>query len=469
MVSKHYDVIILGGGTAGFAAAHTADRQGARTLMINDNAVGFAGTCVNVACVPTKHLLYAAELVYRIRAHGYPGLNSSVSVDFRKLIETKNRLIQTLRDKDRALLNSMSHVSFIVGAGKFVSKTELQVNGEIYTSDQFLIATGSSPTIPDVPGLNDLDYLTTVEALSLRELPASLIIIGGGPAGVEFAQMFCRFGTRVRMLQRSDRIVPREETELSALLTRCLSADGVEIHLSVQVTGAETAGGEKKITAIVEGAEHTFTAEQVLVTAGRHPNTAGLGLENLSVTVGSRSEIVTDDRMRAAENIWAAGDVTGEPMLEPVAARQGWVAATNALASGPTNIKMDYRIVPHAVFTDPQLAGVGRTEGEARESEIRVQSTTVPLGLVAKAELTKDTRGAIKVIVEESSRRILGVHMLAPQASDLLHEGVMIVKERMTVEDVLDTLHIFPSLSDGFKKAAHALERAEQNQLTCAD
>jgi mercuric reductase len=177
------------------------------------------------------------------------------------------------------------------------------------------------------------------------------------------------------------------------------------------------------------------------------------------VTLGSRSEIVTDDRMRAAENIWAAGDVTGEPMLEPIAARQGWVAATNALASGPTRVKMDYQIVPHAVFTDPQLAGIGRTEAEARESGIRVQSTTVPLRRVAKAELTKDTRGAIKVIVEESSRRILGVHMLAPQASGLLHEGVMIVKEKMTLEDVLDTLHIFPSLSDAFKKAAHSLEQ----------
>jgi mercuric reductase len=457
-VPKHCDFIILGGGTAGFAAAHTADRQGARTLMINDNAVGFAGTCVNVACIPTKHLLYAAELVYRIRQHGYPGLNSSVSIDFQKLIETKNQLLEMLRDKNRALLKSMSHVAFVVGAGKFVSKTELQVKGETYTSDRFLIATGSSPTIPDVAGLNDLDYLTNVEALSLYELPASLIVIGGGPAGAEFAQMFCRFGTHVRMLQRSDRILPREEPELSALLTRCLSADGVDIHLSVQVIGAEAAGREKKITAIVEGAEHTFTAEQVLDTAGRHPNTAGLGLENLSVTLGSRSEIVTDDRMRAAENIWAAGDVTGEPMLEPIAARQGWVAATNALASGPTRVKMDYLIVPHAVFTDPQLAGVGRTEAEACESGIRVQSTTLPLRRVAKAELTKDTRGAIKVIVEESSRRILGVHMLAPQASGLMHEGVMIVKEKMTIEEVLDTLHIFPSLSDAFKKAAHSLE-----------
>jgi mercuric reductase len=267
-VPKHYDFIILGGGTAGFAAAHTADRQGARTLMINDNAVGFAGTCVNVACIPTKHLLYAAELVYRIRQHGYPGLNSSVSIDFQKLIETKNQLLEMLRDKNRALLKSMSHVSFVVGAGKFVSKTELQVKGETYTSDRFLIATGSSPTIPDVAGLNDLDYLTNVEALSLYELPASLIVIGGGPAGAEFAQMFCRFGTHVRMLQRSDRILPREEPELSALLTRCLSADGVDIHLSVQVIGAEAAGREKKIAAIVEGAEHTLPRNRYLLRRG---------------------------------------------------------------------------------------------------------------------------------------------------------------------------------------------------------
>lgn len=457
-MSKHYDLIILGGGTAGFAAAHTADRQRARTLMINDNAVGFAGTCVNVACIPTKHLLYAAELVYRIRKHGYPGLNSSVSIDFRKLIEAKNRLVETLRDKDQALLSTMSHVSYAVGTGKFVSKTELQVNGETYTSDRFLIATGSSPSIPNVTGLSDLDYLTNVEALNLRKLPASVIIIGGGPAGAEFAQMFCRFGTRVCMLQRADRIVPREEPELSVLLARCLSNDGVKIYQSVQVTGAEAKGREKKITAVVEGAERVFSAEQVLVTTGRHPNTGGLGLENLDVTLGSGGEIVTNGRMRATDNVWAAGDVTGEPMLESVAAKQGWVAATNALALVRTSVKMDYGVVPHAIFTDPQLAGVGITEQDALESGIRVKSAVVPLARVAKTQVINDSRGAIKVVAEEGSQRILGVHLLAPQAADLLHEGVMIVKNSMTAEDVIDTLHVFPTLSDAFKMAARDLE-----------
>jgi mercuric reductase len=468
-MTKHYDFIILGGGTAGFAAAHTADRQRVRTLMINDNAVGFAGTCVNVGCIPTKHLLYAAELVYRIRKHGYPGLESSVLIDFRKLIEAKNRLIETLRDKDRMLLNTMSHVSFVIGKGEFVSKTELQVNGETYTSDRFLIATGSLPTIPDLTGLKDLEYLTNVEALSLRELPASLIIIGGGPAGAEFAQMFCRLGTRVCVLQRADRIVPREEAELSALLARYLSIDGVEIHLSAQVIRAESRGREKEITAIVEGAERMFSAEQVLVTAGRRPNAAGLGLENVSVILGSRGEVVTDDRMRAADNIWAAGDVTGEPMLEPVAARQGWVAATNALALGRTDAKMNYDVVPHAVFTDPQLAGVGITEREALRSGINVQSTTVLLSRVPKAKVINDTRGAIKVVVEEGSHRILGVHMLAPQAADLIHEAVMIVKNKMTSEDVIDTLHIFPALSNAIKIASHSLERGRTKRNVCAD
>jgi mercuric reductase len=458
MLSEHYDFIILGGGTAGFAAAHTADRQHARTLMVNDNAVGFAGTCVNVACIPTKHLLYAAELIYRIREHRYTGLNSSVSIDFRKLIEAKNRLVETLRDKDRALLSTMSHVSYAVGTGKFVSKTELQVNGETYTSDRFLIATGSSPSIPNVTGLSDLDYLTNVEALNLRKLPASLIIIGGGPAGAEFAQMFCRFGTRVCVLQRADRIVPREEPELSVLLARCLSNDGVEIYQSVQVTGAGAKGREKKITAVVDGAERVFSAEQVLVTAGRHPNTGGLGLENLGVALGNGGRIVTDGRMRATDNVWAAGDVTGEPMLESVAAKQGWVAATNALVLVRTSAKMDYGVVPHAVFTDPQLASVGITEQEALESGIRAKSAVVPLGRMAKAQVINDSRGAIKVVAEEGSQRILGVHLLAPQAADLLHEGVMIVKNSMTAEDVIDTLHVFPTLSDAFKMAARDLE-----------
>jgi mercuric reductase len=237
-----------------------------------------------------------------------------------------------------------------------------------------------------------------------------------------------------------------------------LSNDGVEIYQSVQVTGAEAKGREKKITAVVDGAERVFSAEQVLVTTGRHPNTGGLGLENLGVTLGSGGEIVTDGRMRATDNVWAAGDVTGEPMLESVAAKQGWVAATNALASVRTSVKMDYRVVPHAVFTDPQLASVGITEREALESGIRVKSAIVPLDRMAKAQIINDERGAIKVVAEEGSQRILGVHLLAPQAADLLHEGVMIVKNSMTAEDVIDTLHVFPTLSDAFKMAARDLE-----------
>ncbi len=459
----------MGGGTAGFAAALTANKLQARALLVNDNAVGFAGTCVNVGCVPTKHLLYVGELVYKIKRHNFKGLMSSVVFDFPTVMEEKDKLVETLRSKDQLTFAGYSNVHFVAGTAIFISETEIQVASDRFTADRFVIATGSSTNIPLIKGLSKVKYLTNVEALQLKKLPASMIIIGGGALGIEFAQMFSRFGTKVCVLQRADRIVPREESELAHLLTLYLRDEGIEIYTKADVNGVVQEGSEKVVTAIVDGKEQSWRAEELLIATGRRPNTAKLGLERVGVSLGREGEIIVNNEMQAATHVWAAGDVTGEPMLETVAAKEGAIAATNALAKNGHKERMDYSIVPHAVFTDPQLAGVGLTDEQAREMEGQCRCTTVSMEHVTKAKLIKDTKGAIKVVIDDETQRIIGVHLLASQGAELLHEGLMIVKNKMTVDEVAETRHIFPTLADVTKKAAQALKWDVATMHSCSE
>lgn len=458
ITTNHYDLIIVGGGTAGFAAALTANKLQARTLMVNDNAVGFSGTCVNVGCVPTKHLLYVGELIYKIKKHNFEGLTSSIAFDFPTVMEEKDKLVETLRSKDQMTFEGYSHVHSVAGTAIFISKAEIQVAGDRFTADRFIIATGSSTNIPLIKGLSKVKYLTNVEALQLKKLPSSMIIIGGGALGVEFAQMFSRFGTKVYVLQRADRIVPREESELAHLLMLYLQDEGIEIYTKADVNSVEQEGSEKVVTAIIDGKEHSWRAEELLIATGRRPNTANLGLEKLGVALGREGEIIVSNEMQAAAHVWASGDVMGEPMLETVAAKEGAIAATNALAKSGYRERMDYSIVPHAVFTDPQLAGVGLTYEQACERGVQCRCTTVSMEHVTKAKLIKDTRGAIKVVIDEETQRIIGVHLLAPHGADLLHEGLMVVRNKMTVDEVAETRHIFPTLSEVTKKSCSSIK-----------
>lgn len=465
---KQFDLIILGGGAAGFAAAMKSDELKVRTLMVNNTAVGIGGTCVNVGCLPTKHLLYVGEMISTGKENNFIGVNTSVSSDFKTIIEEKDKLINRLRnEKYEKVLKGLSHVEFIEGNAKFLSKTQIQVNGEIYTASKFIVATGSSTFIPPIKGIDTIHYLTNIEALQLKELPESMIILGGGPLGIEFAQMFSRFGTKVCLLQRRERIAPREEPELSRLLQRYLEDEGIEICTKVEIKSVKKQGREKIINAVIDRKEKTFKGEQLLIATGRRPNTSNRGLRNLGIQLGRKEEIVVNDEMQAGKNVWASGDVTGEPMLETVAAREGMIAANNALSE--KKIRMDYRIVPHAIFSDPQLAGVGLTDEQATGKRILCRCNTVSMGLVPKAQAIKNTDGAIKIVLDNETQEIIGIHILAPGAADLIHEGVMIVKNRMTVDDVIDTLHIFPTFSEAIKIAAQSFRRNITKMSCCVE
>ncbi|MFQ6038764.1 MAG: mercury(II) reductase [Candidatus Aminicenantales bacterium] len=463
-----FDLIILGGGAAGFAAAMKASDLGAKALMINDRAVGLGGTCVNVGCVPTKHLLHITEFIHRARNLPFPGVEASVSFDFRTLIREKDALIARMRqEKYEKVLKALPKVDFVEGEAQFVSGSQVQTNGKTFGAEKFIIATGSSPFVLPLPGMEDIDYLTNAEALELEEQPSSLLILGGRALAVEFAQLFSRLGTKVTLLQRSERILPTQEPELAELLMGYLRAEGIEIHTGVQLKSIRQSGERIQILAFVKGKERAFQAEKILMATGRRPNTSRIGWEKAGISLGRSGEILVDEEMRAAENVWAAGDVTGEPMLETVAAKEGMTAAHNALSDA--KIKMDYRVVPRAIFCDPQLAVVGLTDAEANAAGMPCQCNTVPLELVPKARAIKDTRGAIKIVTNKETQEILGVHILSPQAADLIHEAVMILTNRMSIDDVIHTLHVFPTLSEAIKLGAQAFRRDITKMSCCAE
>lgn len=445
-----------------------ANELQAKTLMVNNSAVGIGGTCVNVGCLPTKHLLHVAEVIRKTKAHDLSGLNTSVSFDFRTVMEAKDSLVEGLRgEKYEKVLGALPYVEFIEGGAEFVTGAEIRIGAESYKADKFVVATGSSALVPPIQGIDEIGYLTNIEALQLKELPESMIVLGGGPLGVEFAQLFSRFGTRVCVLEWFDRLVPREEPELGILLKGYLEDEGIEVCTGVEAKGVRQEGKEKVVDAVVSGAERVYRGEQLLIATGRRPNTSGLGFEKLGIKLGQGQQIVVNDEMQAAENVWAAGDVVGEPMLETVAAKEGMIAANNALAENKK--RMDYRVVPHAVFTDPQLGAVGLTDEQAIERGLTCRCNTVPMELVPKAQAIKDTRGAIKMVIDNTTQEIVGVHILAPQAADLIHEAVMIVKNSMTVDDVIDTLHIFPTLSEATKIAAQSFRRDITKMSCCVE
>src|SRR3989449_871054 len=367
---KRHDLIILGGGAAAFSAAIRADRNGAETLMIDGGTIG--GTCVNVGCVPSKRLLAVGDQFFRVANRPFPGLHleDGWSAEFRAVIRSKDRLVADLRKAKYAeVLASLKDVDYVRGQAAFVSPHEVKVGAERYEGDKFVIGTGSSPTIPPVPGIDKVDYITNVEALSLKERPDSMIVLGGRALGLEFAQMYQHLGTQVTVLQRSGRIVPEEEPEISQYLQQYLKEDGIEIHTGAELLSAEQRNGRKVVVARVGARKRTFEGDELLLATGRTPNTTGLNLPSARVEAKEDRGVKVDSEMRTtAPHIFAAGDVIGKPMLETAA--------------------------------------------------------------------------------EAKSHKILGVHILASLAPDMIHEGVLAVKHGLTLEDIIDTVHVFPTHSE---------------------
>lgn len=469
VMSDSYNLIIIGGGAAAFSAAIKANSLGVKTAMIERGTLG--GTCVNVGCVPSKNLLVAGEHLHASKNPSYPSVKPcDAAFDFTQAIHEKDKLVSNLRkQKYRDVLESLEHVNLIDGSAAFVSKNKVKVDGRMLTAKKFIIATGSSASIPKFRGIEDVDYLTNIEALSLKEKPSSMIVVGGRALGLEFAQMYSRFGTKVTLLQRSERIIPEQEPEISAGLHHYLTEEGIELVTGVDVKEVWQKNGSKFVRASVNGKEGTFEAEQLLMATGRKPNTADLHLENAGVKVRQDGAIIVNSEMRtSAPHIWSGGDVVGEPMLETLAAKEGATAAENALMG--SHKRVDLLSVPSAIFTSPQVASVGVTEKQMTQKYGYCSCRTLGMDKVPKALTVNDTKGLIKMVVDPKKKnRIIGVHILSSIAADMIHEAVMAVKYKLTIDDIIDTVHVFPTMSEAVKLVATSFKEDVSKLSCCAE
>lgn len=453
-----YDLLIVGSGSAGVAAALEAASLGAKVAVVERGVLG--GTCVNEGCVPSKALLRAAEAYHRAGHHGFAGITTqALGVDLKAVIRQKDALVEALRrEKYQEVLEEVG-VPVLKGEARFLDEETLEVGGRLLRAGRYLLATGAQPALPPIPGLAESRPWTYLEALSPGAHPQSLLVLGGGPIGLELAQAYARLGTEVTLLEALPEILPQEEPELSRLLRGYLEAEGLEIHTGVRVLGVARGEGYR-----VETDRGTFMAERLLVATGRRARTEGLSLERAQVERDEKGFVRVDAHLRTTNpRVFAAGDAAGLPQFVYVAALSGRIAARNALGH-PT--PLDLSALPRVTFTDPALAAVGLKEEEARKRHGEgVRAATLPLRAVPRALVAQDTRGAFKIVVDGEGR-VLGLHILAPEAGDALQEGILAVKYGLSYRDLVDTFHPYLTLAEGVRLVAQALD-TDVGRLSC--
>lgn len=464
---RTFDLIIIGGGAGAFAAAIRANELKAKAALVNAG-LPLGGTCVNVGCVPSKTLLWAGEILHHVKHHGVPGIELEIkSFDFQKVVRDELALVAKLRqEKYEKVLKNLEYVTPIEGRAKFVSQNEIEVNGEKLSAGKFIIATGSTANIPPINGIREVGFVTHIEALKMEKQPKELIIIGAGPVGLEFAQMFARFGTKVTILHHGPSILPQVEKPLTDRLIEVLQKEGVAIITNAVATKTYVENGKKIVVFTVNGKEQIAKGDEILLAAGKIANTQGLGLDVAGVKLDERQAIAVNQHFQTTNlNILAVGDVTNAPMrLETTAGREGTLAAENALKGATLSI--DYSTVPFTIFTDPQIAGVGTSESRQMKEQGVCNCRTISFEAVPKAIIMHRTEGLIHMAVDTKSPKIVGVQILAPNAGELIAEAMMIVKNGNTIDDVVNSLPMFPTLSEAIKIVALSFTK-DISKLSC--
>lgn len=466
-----YDLVIIGTGGAGAAAAIRGSELGA-TVAIIEGADVVGGTCVNVGCIPSKNLIEAAHHYHTSRSH-FPGIMPcAAELVWTELLRQKRTLIEELRqEKYLDVLAAYESVTLIRGTARLLGNGEVDVSGRKIRARKLIIATGTKPALPPIPGLQESRPLDSTTVMELETLPTSMIVIGAGAIGLELGQAFSRFGVKVVVIEALDRIVPTEDPEISSALTESLRTEGIEIHAGVKVTNV--ARDSSGFTVGIQNGSLTgeLKAEQLLVAVGRRPMTAELGLEKAGVQTDARGFIPVNDFMGTSNpDIFAAGDVTGGPGFVYVAALGGRVAAQAALAyiSGEEPIPIDLTATPRITFTDPQVAAVGLTEAEARDLGFTPKVTSMPAKYLPRAVVSYRRAGVFKLVADAKTDRLLGAHVVVANAGDIISEAVIAVKFGLRVQDLVSTLHPYLTWGEGIKLAAQTFTTDVATLSCCA-
>jgi pyruvate/2-oxoglutarate dehydrogenase complex dihydrolipoamide dehydrogenase (E3) component len=472
---SRYHLVVIGGGSGGLVVAVGAAQLGARVALVEKKALG--GDCLYTGCVPSKTLIRSARFaadVRRARDFGFaPTQLHFEDGSFAAITDRVQRVVKHIGKHDSPDRFRKMGIEVIFGTPRFVSAKEVEVElaegatRRIVSGRRFCIATGSRPAIPIIEGLEETGFLTNEDVFQLKSLPRSLIVLGGGPTGLELGQSFARFGSEVTIVEMGDRLLPREDEEVSALMESVLRSEDMGILLNAKVVQARIADGHKKVTVDQGGRFHELDTEEILVATGRLPNTEGLNLEAAGVKY-DKQKILTDDYLSTSSpNIFAVGDVTGHFPFTHMAAYEAAVVVRNALFFWPLTEKADFRVVPWAIFTDPEVGRVGLTEREALEryglKETRILS--IPFTENDRANTDNETKGFLKLICKARNNEILGAHLVGVQAGELIHEIVLAMKHRVPATSLGTLIHAYPTRIQVNQRAGHEAMRGRLTPL----
>jgi dihydrolipoamide dehydrogenase len=456
MAETTYDVVIIGGGPGGYNAAIRAGQLGLKAACVEKGPT-LGGTCLNVGCMPSKALLHASEL-YEMAAKDFAGLGIEVApkLNLVQMMQQKAESVSALT-KGVEFLFKKNKVDWIKGAGKIAGPGKVEVGGQTLTAKNIVIATGSEPA--GLPGVvvDQQRIVDSTGALSLPEVPKSLVVIGAGIIGLELGSVWRRLGAKVTVVEFLDRITPGADAELAKTLQRALAKQGVEFRLGQKVTGAKTSKTSVTLTLepVAGGAAETLDADYVLLAIGRRPYTEGLGLESVGVTPDKRGFIETDHWKTSAEGVWAIGDVTLGPMLAHKAEEEA-VACIETIAGHVGHVS--YGIIPSVIYTWPEVAWVGKTEEELKAEGRAYKTGKFPFSANSRAKINHETEGFVKVLADAATDEVLGAHMIGPSVSEMVGEYCVAMEFRAASEDVARTCHPHPTRSEALRQAAMGVE-----------
>ncbi len=446
-----FDLCVIGGGAAGLTDAAGAATLGAKVALVEKRALG--GDCLHYGCVPSKTLLHTAHVAHTMREAGRFGIPAHwPSIEMREVMRRVQAVIKTIEPHDSPERFRGLGVDVIFGHGRFVDQKICQVNERAITANHFVLATGSRPAVPPLPGLNGVTYLTNESVFALEEQVGRLIVLGAGPIGAELAQAFRRIGSEVDVVEQAPQVLPREDADLAEIVASQMRQEGVGFWLAHQALRVERgAPGIRVFLKHLNGQEQCLSGTHLLVATGRRANVEYLGLEAAGVQV-ERGRIVTDTRLRTSNRrIYACGDVTGSHLFTHVAEHQAGVVLRNALFHWPARVEC--KVIPWCTFTDPELARVGISEADAKAAHVPHRVYTLPFGAIDRAHAAGATKGHAKIITTPRGR-LLGAALVGPHTGELIHEYVLALAKGMSVSDLASVIHIYPTLAQINRRVA---------------
>jgi len=453
------NLVVIGAGSAGLVSAYIGSALKAKVVLIEKAKMG--GDCLNTGCVPSKSLIASAKLLHQIKHSKKWGIKSaSAEFDFADIMDRVKSIIAAIEPHDSVERYQGLGIEVIQGEASLKSPTEVEVNGRTITTKNIIIATGARPFVPPIEGLDSVDYLTSDNIWDMRALPKKLVVLGGGPIGCELAQCFARFGSEVSIVEMLPQIMIREDEEIAEFMANRFREEGINTltgHKAMKVTEEN---GQKVLYCDKDGEEVRVEFDEILVAVGRAARSSGYGMEEVKIPISERRTIETNAYLQAGyPSIYACGDIVGPYQFTHVAAHQAWYTAVNALFS-PFKFKVDYRVIPWATYTDPEVARVGLNEQDAKQQNVPYEVTRYDLSGLDRALADGHAEGVVKVLTVPGKDKILGVTIMGSHAGDLIAEFVMAMKHGLGLEKILGTIHSYPTWMEANKFAAGNWKKA---------